>query len=243
MNPAIVIPVYNHPRVTAVIAEALALGPPLIVVDDGSDKETRAALTPLALSLQAKPGNQDSENGHITLLRHPKNQGKGAALLTGFTAALALGHDAALTIDADGQHDPADGAALLAMAAKERALVVGARQGMAGEHVPWTSRFGRGFSNFWVCACGGPWLKDSQSGFRLYPLPESLNLGVQARRYQFEVEILVLAKRQGLAIREAPISVVYQPKGERISHFRPWRDFWRNTQTFSRLLWRRVRPF
>ncbi|HBT97553.1 MAG TPA: glycosyltransferase family 2 protein, partial [Desulfobulbaceae bacterium] len=141
-----------------------------------------------------------------------------------------------------GQHDPADGAGLLTMAAQGRALVVGVRQGMAGQHVPWTSRFGRGFSNFWVCACGGPWLSDSQSGFRLYPLPESLNLGVRARRYQFEVEILVLAKGRGIVIREEPISVIYQPKGERVSHFRPWLDFWRNTKTFSRLLWRRVNP-
>jgi len=224
MKPAVVIPVYNHPRVAAVIADARALGLPIIVVDDGSGEETRAVLAALA---------------DIVLLRHGKNQGKGAALLTGFTAAVALGHDAALTIDADGQHQPADGIKLLAAAEKERALVVGVRQGMAGGHVPWSSRFGRGFSNFWVWACGGPRLSDSQSGFRLYPLPESLNLGVRARRYQFEVEILVLANRQGLSIKEAPISVIYQKKGERVSHFRPWRDFWRNSQTFSRLLWRR----
>ncbi|MDR0477067.1 MAG: glycosyltransferase family 2 protein [Desulfobulbaceae bacterium] len=225
MKPVVVIPVYNHPSVAAVIAEARALGLPIIAVDDGSDAETRAVLAALS---------------DIVLLRHGKNQGKGAALLMGFTAAVALGHDAALTIDADGQHRPADGIKLLAVAEKELALVVGARQGMAGEHVPWSSRFGRGFSNFWVWACGGPRVSDSQSGFRLYPLPESLNLGVRARRYQFEVEILVLAKRHGLTVKEAPISVIYQGKGQRVSHFRPWLDFWRNSQTFSRLLWRRL---
>ena len=225
MKAVVVIPVYNHPRVARVIAEARVLGLPIIVVDDGSDDETPAALSTVS---------------DIVLLRHPRNQGKGAALLTGFTTALALGHDAALTIDADGQHQPGDGRQLLAAAKNRRALVVGSRQDMVGEHVPWTSRLGRGFSNFWVFACGGPWLGDSQSGFRLYPLPESLNLGVRARRYQFEVEILVLAKKYGLAIKEAPISVIYQSKGERVSHFRPWRDFWRNTETFSRLLWRRL---
>ena len=107
----------------------------------------------------------------------------------------------------------------------ERVIVVGNRQGMAGENVPWTSRFGRGFSNFWVWAAGGPWIADSQSGFRLYPLPEALQLGVRARRYQFEVEILVRARRSGIATVEVPVSVVYQPKGVRVSHFRPWRDF------------------
>ena len=141
MNPALVIPVYNHPRVAEVIAEARILGLPIIAVDDGCDDETRAVLAVVS---------------EIILLRHPKNQGKGAALLTGFTTALALGHDAALTIDADGQHQPKDGIKLLTVAAKERALVLGWRQGMAGEHVPWTNRFGRGFSNFWVWACGGP---------------------------------------------------------------------------------------
>jgi hypothetical protein len=106
--------------------------------------------------------------------------------------------------------------------------------------VPWTSRFGRGFSNFWVRVSGGPVVSDSQSGFRLYPLPEVLQLGVTARRYQFEVEVLVRAQQAGIATIEAPVGVVYQPKGERVSHFRPWLDFWRNSVTFSRLIFIRI---
>jgi len=229
MKPALVVPVYNHPQVATVLDGARVLGLPIIVVDDGSTDETSTVLAGIA------------KDCDITLLRHPRNQGKGAALLSGFTTAMALGCDAALTIDADGQHHPADGARLLAAAAETRSLVLGSRQGMSGQHVPWTSRFGRGFSNFWVFVCGGPKVSDSQSGFRLYPLPESLNLGVFARRYQFEVEILVLAKGHGLTIQEVLISVAYQPPGGRVSHFRPWRDFWRNSQTFSRLLRRRLR--
>jgi hypothetical protein len=71
-------------------------------------------------------------------------------------------------------------------------------------------------------------------------LPETLSLDVQARRYQFEVEVLVSARRQGLAVREAAIRVVYQARGQRISHFRPWRDFWHNSVTFNRLIWARL---
>jgi len=222
MRVAIVIPVYNHgPRVAAVIAAARPLGLPILVVDDGSTDQTAAVL-----------GAQKD----ITVLRHPNNQGKGAALLTGFATAAAT-CDWALTIDADGQHDPADGQALLAVVRQaERVLVVGKREGMTGGHVPWTSRFGRGFSNFWVWVAGGPWITDSQSGFRLYPLPETLELGVAARRYQFEVEVLVRAQRLGIATIEVPVSVVYQPKGVRVSHFRPWRDFFRNSSTFCRLI-------
>jgi hypothetical protein len=106
--------------------------------------------------------------------------------------------------------------------------------------VPWTSRFGRGFSNFWVRCAGGPRLADTQSGFRLYPLPETLQLDVRARRYQFEVEVLVKARWQGLAFCETPVGVTYQPKGGRVSHFRPFVDFCRNSATFSRLITQRI---
>lgn len=226
MGAAIVIPVYNHgPQIAAVLAAARPLGLPIIVVNDGSTDSTATVL---------------KQQEGITLLQHAENQGKGAALLTGFAEA-ARTCDWALSIDADGQHDPADAQALLATAERgERRIVVGNRQGMAGIHVPWTSRFGRGFSNFWVLVSGGPRIEDSQSGYRLYPLPETLRLGVVARRYQFEVEVLVRAKRAGIDTVEVPVSVVYQPKGVRVSHFRPWHDFLRNSSTFSRLICSRI---
>lgn len=226
MAVAVVIPVYNHgQQVAAVIREVKKLGLPIFVVDDGSTDGTREVLAAL---------------DGITVLSHPVNQGKGAALLTGFAQAAEVA-DWALTIDADGQHRGEDGRAFLEVAGgTKRLIAVGNRQGMAGDNVPWTSRFGRLFSNFWVWAAGGPWLADSQSGFRLYPLPEVLDLGVRARRYQFEVEVLVAARRRHLPIIEIPVAVVYQPKGVRVSHFRPWRDFLRNSATFSRLIFSRI---
>ena len=235
MTPALVIPAYNHgPRLTAVLADALTLHLPLIVVDDGSDDGTKEILARLA----ARP-----EYAGLTVLRHPENRGKGAALLTGFAQALAQGCDRALCMDADGQHRAVDAARLLDAAREHsgRPLIVGARGGMEGEHVPWTSRAGRGFSNFWVRACGGPRCADSQSGLRLYPLPEILELPCRARRYQYEVEVLVRARWAGLPVVEVPVGVVYQPKGERVSHFRPWRDFARNSRTFSGLFFENLR--
>jgi len=226
MQAAIIIPVYNHEaQVTEVIREARLLGLPIFVVDDGSTDGTPKVL--------------DSQTG-ITVLRHPINQGKGAALRTGFAAAAST-CDWALTIDADGQHQPEDGRALLKIAQQgRRVIVVGKRQGMQGENVPWTSRFGRKFSNFWVWIAGGPWITDSQSGFRLYPLPETIELDIRARRYQFEVEVLVQALCKGIPTVEVPVSVVYQAKGVRVSHFRPWIDFCRNSSTFSRLICARL---
>jgi glycosyltransferase involved in cell wall biosynthesis len=227
MKAAVIIPVYNHEqRIAEVIGQALKLGLPLFVIDDGSTDRTPEIINDIL---------------GIVVIRHPVNLGKGAALRTGFAAAMEQGCNWAITIDGDGQHLPEDAASLLrAAGAGRRVIVVGRRQGMVGKNVPWTSRFGRGFSNFWVWAAGGPFISDSQSGFRLYPLPEALHLGVKATRYQFEVEVLVRAKQRGIETVEAPVRVVYQAKGERVSHFRPWLDFRRNSATFSRLIWQRI---
>ncbi|MBI5603226.1 MAG: glycosyltransferase family 2 protein [Deltaproteobacteria bacterium] len=223
---AIVIPTFNHGgQVRGVVEKALRLGKPVIVVDDGSTDSTPQILASLS---------------GITLIRHKENQGKGAALLTGFTEASRLA-DWAVTIDADGQHAPEDIPFLIkAIPEGQRLLVIGKRLGMEQNHVPWTSLWGRKFSNFWVWASCGKWFSDSQSGFRVYPLPEILHLRSRARRYQFEVEIMVLAVWSGLPIIEVPVSVLYGPAQERVSHFRPWQDFWRNTRTFSRLIAARI---
>ena len=198
------------------------LGWPVIVVDDGSTDAT-------ARMLENLPG--------IHVLRHPVNQGKGAALITGMHAAAGMA-DYAITIDADGQHDPADARTLMAaIGDRRRAIVVGRR---LMDAAPWTSRKGRAFSNFWVWAAGGGRLTDSQSGFRIYPIADTLRLEVQARRYQFEVEVLVRAAWQGIPIVEAPICAAYGSTLPRISHFRPFIDFLRNSRTFSRLIIKRV---
>ena len=232
LRPAVacIIPVYNHEqKIGEVIRQALELGLPLFVVDDGSTDKTPEVIA----AIQG-----------ITVLHHPVNLGKGAALLTGFAAAVEDNCHWAITIDGDGQHRPEDAMTLIrAVADGERVIVVGRREGMAAKNVPWSSRFGRGFSNFWVWVAGGPLISDSQSGFRLYPLPESLQLGVKARRYQFEVEVLVRARRGGIDTIEAPIQVTYQAKGLRVSHFQPWLDFFRNSNTFTRLIVERIFRF
>ena len=223
---AFVIPVYNHAGTVAqVVRDAQALSFPVFVVDDGSTDNTY---------------DQIKEIESIKILRHAQNQGKGAAIMTGFAAAAAVA-DFAITIDADGQHYPKDAKKLIkAISKKTRPIVVGARDYMPGEHVPWTSSFGRKFSNFWVRTSGGPAISDTQSGFRVYPLPEALNLKTKARRFQFEVEILVHAKRNGIPVIEAPVRVNYNPNGARISHFRPFVDFLRNSSTFTCLIFRRI---
>ncbi len=223
---AVVIPVYNHEqRIGGVAAEAVKLGYPVWVVDDGSTDASYFRVRDL-------PG--------VRVLRHHCNRGKGAALWTGFQAAAEIA-DWAVTLDADGQHDPADARDMIrSVPHGQRPIVIGARKGMLRRDVPWTSRFGRGFSNFWVRISGGPRLTDSQSGFRMYPLPETLALKVGARRFQFEVEVLVKARWKGFPVLETPVSVNYRPGAPRISHFRPFIDFIRNSNTFTRLIIQRI---
>lgn len=223
---AFIIPVYNHEqRVRDVVERAVKLGIPVFVVNDGSTDSTCDRI-------------KDISDIHI--LHHKENMGKGAAIMTGFAHA-AKTADWVITVDADGQHDPEDALELIqTIPDNKRPIVVGVRKGMIKEDAPWTSRFGRKFSNFWVLVSGGPRLSDSQSGFRIYPLPESMNLGVKAKRFQFEVEILVKAKWKGVSVIEAPVSVNYGPEMERISHFRPFMDFLRNSNTFTRLIVQRI---
>jgi glycosyltransferase involved in cell wall biosynthesis len=223
---SVVIPVFNHERTVAeVVHRALALDLPVVVVDDGSTDSTYDRIKGIA---------------GIRILRHRSNRGKGAALMTGFSQAEKTSAWA-ITLDADGQHDPRDAAGLVAAIPRnQRPIVIGKRQGMLATEAPWTSRFGREFSNFWVRMAGGPSLADSQSGFRIYPLPECLHLGVDSRRFQFEVEVLAKANWNRIPVIEAPISVSYRPGTPRISHFHPFFDFLRNFGVFSRLITRRV---
>jgi len=226
LHCAIIIPVYNHgAQVRKVVKKCLQFGLPVVVVDDGSTDSTPDVLASLS---------------GVTVIRHKKNQGKGASLLTGFAAVLRFA-DWAVTIDADGQHDPEEILSLTrAVPAGQRSFVIGKRGDMEHKNVPWTSRWGRRFANFWVWTSCGRWFSDSQSGFRIYPLPETLHLGTKAKRFQFEVEVLVRAVWSGIPIIEAPVRVIYGPPEERDSHFRPWLDFWRNTKTFARLVATRI---
>jgi len=223
---AVVIPAYNHGRqLRDVLAKTLRYGFPIFVVDDGSTDATPQILASFS---------------QMTVIGHEVNQGKGASLLDGFTSAFKVA-DFAITLDADGQHNPDDIPSLVrAVQEGTHPLVIGKRSGMEHANVPWTSRWGRRFSNFWVWASCGKWISDSQSGFRLYPLPETLRLGARSRRFQFEVEVLVRAVWSGIPIQEVPVSARYGSAKERISHFRPFVDFMRNFGVFTKLILMRV---
>ena len=207
MSPAILalIPAYEEgPRIGAVVTATLE-HLPVVVVDDGSTDETAAA----------------AEAAGATVLRQVPNAGKGAALRAGFRHALAGGTDAVVTLDADGQHDPAEIPAFLAAFREARPeLVIGQRDFGA---MPPVRRLSNTVGGWAVSAAVGRSVPDNQSGYRLIgrTLMRHL-LDSDESGFEFEVEMIARCVALGLPIAWVPIRTIYA--GEP-SHIRPWRHF------------------
>ncbi len=225
----VVIPVYNNQAtVKSVALAAREQLPQVVVVDDGSTDADIAALF------------QDTG---IVVLRHAVNQGKGQAILTGLRYVREQGAGWMITLDADGQHLPSDIPKLLpVMDANPTAIVIGARR-MDAPNVPSSSRFGMRFSDFWLRLETGQAMRDTQSGFRAYPVELVSQLNCGASRYDFEVEILARAAWAGLTVQSVDVDVVYAEPGKRVSHFRPLHDNLRFTHRHGMLVMRRLLPW
>jgi len=223
----IIIPVYNHPgTLRDVVSRALKIHDMVMVVDDGSRDIAADLLTGL----------------DVHVIRHRKNMGKGAAILTGAKEAGRLGMTHIVTIDADGQHDPADFRRFIPVIQENPHAIIIGRRCFQGTEVPRLSAFGRSFSNFWMRLHTGISIGDTQSGFRAYPLAVLDNLNLRERHYSFEVEILVKAAWAGVTIMETDISVYYPPPEKRISHFRGFLDNLRISILNTKLTMRSILP-
>jgi len=222
------VPVYNNPAtVLDVVRRCCEQVPNVVVVDDGSDIPVQELLKDLP----------------VTVLRHEQNRGKGEAMLTALRYIAKQGGAWMITLDADGQHDPADIENFLpAMQAGPNAIYIGARD-FSSPNIPAGSRFGRRFSNFWIKLECGASVSDTQSGFRAYPVDLLSQMKLRGRRYDFEVEVLTKTVWYGLSIKEVPIRVFYPSKKERISHFDQWKDNLRLTHRHAMLVSRRLLPW
>lgn len=210
----VVIPTYNNVGTIAdVVARAMAQCSDVIVVSDGCTDGT-------ADILRAIEG--------ITLVAYDKNAGKGTALKRGFRKALEMGFAYAITIDADGQHFPEDIPLMLKSNMEHPGcLIVGQRKGLENMERSGGSKFANAFSNFWFTVQTGCRLKDTQTGYRLYPLKKLYGLSLLTSRYEAELELMVFASWHGVKLVSTPVNVFYPPREERVSHFRPGLDFTR----------------
>lgn len=212
-----VIPTYQNAKtLLKVVADVHRVVDTVFVVDDGSNDGTAALL-------DKATGNERPEK----VLTHPKNCGKGAALKTGLTYARQQGFRYAVTVDADGQHRADDIPALLkAMEEEPDALAIGSR-GLQHENMPAKSTFANRFSNFWFALQTLQRLPDTQSGLRVYPLRCLHGLRWMSARYEAELTLLVFSAWAGVKLLPVPVSVYYPPRDQRVTHFRPGRDFTR----------------
>jgi glycosyltransferase involved in cell wall biosynthesis len=208
-----VIPCYNAgPNVRTVIENVLKTVEKVIVIDDGSTD-----------------GCLENINLPVRLIRFPRNQGKGAAMIEGFKAALDDPQiQCAVVVDADGQHNPLEIPRLYqAFVEKKAGLVIGARD-FDQPHVPWASWFGNTLTSLVTGLLLKRRLADTQSGFRLHSrkLLQDIVASLPGGRYETEMLILALAIKRAYSIVSVPIQTIYEA-GNPTSHFRKLRDSWR----------------
>jgi glycosyltransferase involved in cell wall biosynthesis len=210
----VLIPTYNNQKtLEKVITDTLEYTSHIIVINDGSTDSTTQIL--------------DKFKDVISVVIFPKNCGKGAALREGFIYALQKNYRYAISIDSDGQHYPEDlEVFLLKIKEQPDSLIIGARN-MDQATVPGKSSFGNKFSNFWFRLETGIEMPDTQSGYRLYPIEKLKDISFYTNRFEFEIEVIVRAAWSGIPVIPLPVGVFYPTKEERVSHFRPGKDFFR----------------
>lgn len=211
LSLCVIVPTYNNEKtLRRVLDSLLPYTSKIIVVNDGSTDSTAKIL---------------KEYPQLIHVSHAQNSGKGVALRNGFKKAIELGFRYAITIDSDGQHFASDLPVFLDEIAKNpNTLLIGSRN-MTHDDVPKKSSFGNRFSNFWFWFETGIRLQDTQSGYRLYPLkliPEKYF----TNKFEFEIEVIVRSAWKGIPVKNVPVQVLYDPD-ERVSHFRPFKDFTR----------------
>ena len=225
----LIIPAYNpgNPLIELVKRLQAAIRMPIVIVNDGSDDASRSIF------------EQIDEMSGVALLRHPDNKGKGAALKTAFRYVLgqpdARPNDYVVTVDADGQHAPEDIEAIVTRGATARGeLVMGVRQ--FTDDIPLRSRFGNQLTRRVLRWVSRVELQDTQTGLRGLPLSFAReSLAIEADRYEFELECILLAKQINMQIVEQPIRTIYID-GNAASHFRPVVDSLRIYLVFARYL-------
>lgn len=210
MNPdnpfCIILPAYKESgRISRVIEGLAGCGGDVLVVDDGSPDSTA----------------DEAERSGAIVLRHKVNRGKGAALETGFAFARSRGYSFVVTMDADGQHDPADLPGMIEVYRTQGVrAVVGSRM-WNHARMPFVRRMTNLFMSWLLSREMGQYVPDTQSGYRLYDSEILPLVKTESARFAAESEVLLALSDAGVRIGSAPISVIYRDEKSKI---RPVRD-------------------
>lgn len=227
LHAIVIVPTYNNVRTLGTLmADLIKYASDILVVDDGCTDATQAVLS--TFGFRSVGDNPEAGIGGRTCLRHDTNKGKGASLKDALVLAAGCGWKYAVTMDADGQHYPSDIPSFVeAIISMPESLIVGARN-LASENMPARNTFANRFSNFWYRLETGIRLEDTQCGFRAYPLGRQNYSGwYYTSLYEFELESIVFAAWSGISVVNIPVKIYYPPADERVSHFKPFRDFTR----------------
>lgn len=219
MRIFVIIPAYNsEASLGPLLRQVLEFVPKsgIIVVDDGSADSTARQ----SLDLGIEP------------VRHPVNLGKGQALRTGFAEALRRGAEAAITMDADGQHRPEHIPEFVKLFQKTGGQIIGSRKERFGD-LPFDRYLSNRLTTVVVSLLAGQHIEDSQSGYRLVSARAMRSVDTRTCRYQMESEFLIRTGRMGFRIGHVPI--VNGPSA--FSHIRRGRDTLRFLAMALRMLW------
>ena len=202
---AVVMPAFNAEKTLSPVVKGLRQALPgayIIGVNDGSADGTSALLRSLC----------------DRTIEFPANRGKGAALRAAFAAALERDFERILTIDSDGQHDPAFGPSIL-NALDRFHIAIGTRD-LTNEHVPKHRRVANFLSSAATRLVSGGAVRDSQSGYRGIRREVLEEVKAEGDRYEYETDFIIRAAHAGFTITNVPISTIYGPP----SYFREFRD-------------------
>lgn len=191
------IPIYNEETyLEPVLAEVLHQAGDVLVVDDGSTDRTPELLRKFP---------------QVQVIRHPRNRGYGAGLRSAFRRTLDGGYDGLITLDCDGQHEPAR-IPEVAAPLTEADIVSGSRYMKVfdpSQRPPEARRRINAEVTRWLNACLGLNLTDAFCGFKAYRASALAKFDITEDGYAMPLQVWVQAVRNGMRIVEVPVPLIY----------------------------------